>query len=65
MVWNFTNQCNLACEHCYQNAHSALPDELTLHKKMGLIDEFVENDVSALALSGGEPLSHPDFWPAV
>ncbi|MEI6102090.1 MAG: radical SAM protein, partial [Eubacteriales bacterium] len=61
-VWNFTNSCNLACKHCYQNARHALPDELTLEERLRIVDEMDKNNVSLLAFSGGEPLMSRDFW---
>ena len=63
IVWNFTNVCNLNCVHCYQDAHRALPDELTLDERLHVIDELYQNGVASLAFSGGEPLMHKDFWP--
>lgn len=63
IVWNFTNACNLYCKHCYQNAHEALPDELSLEERLHVIDEMDKNDVATLAISGGEPLMSKDFWP--
>jgi radical SAM protein with 4Fe4S-binding SPASM domain len=63
IVWNFTNVCNLNCVHCYQDAHRALPDELTLEERLKVIDELYRNNVASLAFSGGEPLMHKDFWP--
>lgn len=62
IVWNFTNVCNLNCVHCYQDAHRALPDELTLEERLHVIDELDQNNVASLAFSGGEPLMHKDFW---
>ena len=62
VVWNFTNVCNLNCVHCYQDAHRALPDELTLKERLHVIDELYKNNVASLAFSGGEPLMHKDFW---
>ena len=62
VVWNFTNICNLKCVHCYQDAHKALPDELTLEERLRVVDDMVKNHVATLAISGGEPLMCPDFW---
>lgn len=62
VVWNFTNACNLRCQHCYQSAGKPLDDELTLDEKMDIIDQFAENDVVAIAFSGGEPLMAQDFF---
>ncbi len=64
VVWNYTGACNLRCQHCYQSASRPLPDELTLNEKLDVIDQLAENDVVAIAFSGGEPLMAPDFFEA-
>ena len=58
----FTNQCNLKCKHCYQDAGRAMGDELSLSERLHIVDELTANDVPMLSLSGGEPLMSPDFW---
>ncbi|WP_243680092.1 radical SAM protein [Vulcanisaeta souniana] len=65
IVWNFTNACNLKCMHCYQNAGKPLPNELTLEEKLRVVKELDEAGVPAIALSGGEPTVHRDFWPVL
>ncbi len=62
IVWNFTNMCNLRCKHCYQRADKPLPDELSLKEKLILVDQLDKAGVAAIALSGGEPTIHPDFY---
>ncbi len=62
VVWNYTSACNLRCQHCYQSASKALPDELRLDEKLDVIDQLSENDVVALAFSGGEPVMGADFF---
>jgi sulfatase maturation enzyme AslB (radical SAM superfamily) len=62
IVWNFTNMCNLRCKHCYQRADKPLPDELTLKEKLMVVDQLDKAGVAAVALSGGEPTMHPDFY---
>ncbi len=62
IVWNFTNMCNLRCKHCYQRADRPLPDELSLKEKLMLVDQLDKAGVAAIALSGGEPTIHPDFY---
>ncbi len=62
VVWNYTNACNLRCQHCYQSASKPLADELNLDEKRNIIDQLAENDVVSLAFSGGEPLMAPDFF---
>jgi radical SAM protein with 4Fe4S-binding SPASM domain len=61
IVWDFTNMCNLRCKHCYRAAGKPLPNELTLHEKLKLVDELDSAGVAAVALSGGEPTIHPDY----
>jgi radical SAM protein with 4Fe4S-binding SPASM domain len=62
VVWNFTNQCNLRCSHCYTSAPS-LPNhpELSTKECFKVIDRLVEADVATLNFSGGEPLVREDF----
>jgi len=62
VVWNFTQACNFQCQHCYQDAHKALDDELTPEEKIAVVDRLAAMDVSMLAFSGGEPLMGRHFW---
>jgi len=63
IVWNFTNQCNLKCKHCYQNATpSALTNELTTEEALKLVEQFAEADVTTISFSGGEPLFRRDIY---
>jgi len=66
VVWNITRLCNLACEHCYQNAGPAQdPDELSLEERLRVVDELADNFVPFLAIAGGEPLAIGDLWPVL
>jgi len=65
VVWNFTNSCNLKCKHCYQSAGKRLPDELSLSKRLNVIDQLAAEDVFSIAFSGGEPLMDKDIWPVI
>ncbi len=65
VVWNFTQRCNLACPHCYQNAGKKADDELTLREKFDLVDQLADLKVPMIALSGGEPMVAPHFWKVV
>jgi radical SAM protein with 4Fe4S-binding SPASM domain len=62
VVWNYTNACNLKCVHCYQRADKPTPDELTTEERLHVVDQLVEDKVSALAFSGGEPLMRRDLF---
>jgi radical SAM protein with 4Fe4S-binding SPASM domain len=53
------HNCNLKCIHCYiDQANTA---QLSLKRLCGLFDELLELNGLMLALTGGEPLIHPDF----
>ncbi len=65
VVWNFTQSCNLQCQHCCQNAGTPRGVELTLSEKQRVLDELAYSDVPMLAFSGGEPLLSKDFWPTL
>ncbi|MEM1515649.1 MAG: radical SAM protein [Candidatus Bathyarchaeia archaeon] len=62
VVWNYTNACNLRCKHCYQRADKPTSDELTTEEKLAIVDQLVENNISMIAFSGGEPLICEDFF---
>jgi radical SAM protein with 4Fe4S-binding SPASM domain len=65
-VWNFTNRCNLACRHCYQDSeHRALGDELSLGEKLELVDQLGASHLPMLAFSGGEPTISRDLLPVL
>ncbi len=68
VVWNFTYQCNLKCRHCYEDAgplgqENLCKPELSREEKYQVLDQLVDSYIPTLSFSGGEPLSHPDFWP--
>ncbi len=63
VIWNLTRRCNLKCRHCYTtSADVAFPGELSTEQALGVIDDLAEFKIPALILSGGEPLSRPDFF---
>src|SRR4030065_205839 len=62
VVWDFTHKCNLSCKHCYSNSGAVLEEELSTMEALGVVDQLAEAGVTALACSGGEPLSRKDFF---
>ena len=62
VVWDFTHQCNLSCKHCYSNSGTAGEAELTTEEAVEVVDQLADFGVTALAFSGGEPLSRKDFF---
>ncbi|MFB6171728.1 MAG: TIGR04053 family radical SAM/SPASM domain-containing protein [Haloarculaceae archaeon] len=62
LVWEVTQACDLACEHCRADARPGRhPDELTTREGKRLLDEarrFGEGQL--VVLSGGDPLARED-----
>ncbi|WP_256300568.1 TIGR04053 family radical SAM/SPASM domain-containing protein [Haloarchaeobius salinus] len=62
LVWELTQACELACEHCRADAQPRRhPDELTTAEGKRLLDEareFAEGQI--VVLSGGDPLARDD-----
>ena len=62
IVWDFTHKCNLNCKHCYSNSGAIVEPELTTQEAISVVDQIADAGVTALAFSGGEPLSRSDFF---
>jgi radical SAM protein with 4Fe4S-binding SPASM domain len=62
VVWDFTHKCNLRCKHCYSNSGAVEEDELTTEQALAVVDQLADAHVTALAFSGGEPLTRKDFF---
>ncbi|MBC8211407.1 MAG: radical SAM protein [Gammaproteobacteria bacterium] len=62
---NLTRRCNLACDHCYLDAHSLTTpsaDELTTAEVNQLLDQIAQHHAETLVvLTGGEPLIRTDL----
>jgi radical SAM protein with 4Fe4S-binding SPASM domain len=62
VVWDFTHKCNLNCKHCYSNSGKVQEEELTTKEALAVVDQLADCGVTAVAFSGGEPLSRKDFF---
>ncbi|MBF0261512.1 MAG: heme d1 biosynthesis radical SAM protein NirJ [Magnetococcales bacterium] len=63
IVWNLIRRCNLTCAHCYAaSADRPYAGELTFEACIRVLEDLRANGVSALILSGGEPLLRPDLF---
>ena len=62
IVWDFTHKCNLKCKHCYSNSGAIREEELTTQQAKDVVDQIADAGVTALAFSGGEPLTRKDFF---
>lgn len=61
VLLELTYRCNLDCFFCY-NDLSLKGRPLSRERCLRLLEELAELNVLHLALSGGEPLAHPDFF---
>ena len=62
VVWDFTHKCNLNCKHCYSNSGATQEEELSTKEALDVVDQLSDAGVTALAFSGGEPLTRKDFF---
>ncbi len=56
-----TTGCNLRCVHCWQGEKSC-PKTLQLDEIKVIIKSLTELGVASLRITGGEPMTHPNFW---
>lgn len=59
---DLTRNCNLTCSFCRQTNEADLPDSMSLHQWSSVIAQLKEMDCKMVALAGGEPLMHKDFF---
>jgi MoaA/NifB/PqqE/SkfB family radical SAM enzyme len=59
--FHLTNRCNQSCRHCLFASSPAEKTELVGPRVLSLADEAVALGCRVFALTGGEPLVHPDF----
>ena len=57
-----TRACNLNCPHCLLNCVNAEADPVQAEYIIKIIDEFSDLGGVTLIITGGEPLSHPDWY---
>ena len=59
--WEITSRCNLSCKHCraaYNNSRNTTSIQ-SLENYMRVIQDFGENEVYKVGITGGEPFLHP------
>lgn len=63
VIWNLTRRCNLRCRHCYTvSADVTFPGELNDDQTLRALSDLHGFGIPALILSGGEPMSRPNFF---
>lgn len=58
-VLNITNRCNFKCGHCFREGASK--EDLPLATIAGALPTLRQLGARTLALTGGEPILHPEF----
>ncbi len=64
ILWEITPRCNMNCKHClfYQNTKKGITKELSTEEVYKIIDNVSKDkNVSAIWISGGEPLLRKDI----
>jgi radical SAM protein with 4Fe4S-binding SPASM domain len=56
-----TPQCNLRCIYCYNESSEENNQRLPTPQFLTCLEELSKNGVRLVELTGGEPLTHPDF----
>lgn len=61
-VWEITRRCTLECTHCLVEAGPRRPEgELATAEALEVADQLAALGVRKVTLTGGEPLSRPDW----
>jgi len=61
-LWfHITNRCNLACTHCLFSSSPADDQELSSQQILAIAEEAYNSGCRLFALTGGEPLVHPEI----
>ena len=60
-VFESTLACNLRCRHCGSSAGEARDDELTTDECQSLFEQLRGLGMEWLTISGGEPMTRPDW----
>ncbi|MFA6215716.1 MAG: radical SAM protein [Patescibacteria group bacterium] len=60
-----TRKCNLSCKHCSNNSGPIRKEKLSYRQVESIISQLKSLGVFEIAINGGEPLCHPDFFEIV
>lgn len=59
--WAVTGRCNLNCRHCYMEAPSGQPGQISWTDVLSLLDKFEQANIIEVSLTGGEPFIRKDL----
>lgn len=61
MYIQITDHCNMACQHCCYSCSPRKKNFMTKNIYMAALD-LANSYGETVAIGGGEPTTHPDFW---
>lgn len=62
MAWQLNQECNIDCLHCCEEAGHHMPDALTSEEIYDFCEQIAALKIPYVAISGGEPMLHKDFY---
>jgi MoaA/NifB/PqqE/SkfB family radical SAM enzyme len=62
LAWQLTSECDLRCLHCCEESGHSMPDEMGHEELLNFCEQIVKLKIPYVAISGGEPLLHPEFF---
>ena len=62
IAWQLNQECNIECLHCCEEAGHYMPDSLTKEETTDFCEQIAALKIPYVAISGGEPMLHKDFY---
>jgi MoaA/NifB/PqqE/SkfB family radical SAM enzyme len=62
MAWQLNQECNIECLHCCEEAGHFMPDSLNSNEVADFCEQITSMKIPYVAISGGEPMLHKDFY---
>jgi len=61
LAWQINSECNLECLHCCEEAGDIIVEKMKEEEIYNFLQQIIELRIPYVAISGGEPLIHPNF----
>ena len=62
IAWQINAECNLGCLHCCEEAGHSMPGQMNKEETFNFLKQIAGLKIPYVALSGGEPLLHKNFF---
>ena len=60
--WQTTSACTMRCRHCCEDSAHLMPNEMDRTMVLDFCGQVADMNVPYVAVSGGEPMLHPQFF---